>query len=123
MIPQINMLAELEYLLASQVDVLIYQGKLDLACNTAGAYRWTNNMPWKGQPQFVATALAPWAAGQNGKAGEYKEVKIKMVEGSERETRFALVTIDGSGHMVPQDQPEVALEMLTKWLKGSPWTE
>ena len=121
---EINMLAEIEYLLAAQVDVLIYQGKLDLACNTAGAYRWTNNMPWKGQPQYVATSLAPWEAvvdGKKGKAGQYKETKIKMVEGSEKETRFALVTIDGSGHMVPQDQPEVALDMLTKWLAGAPW--
>jgi hypothetical protein len=28
------------------------------------------------------------------------------------------VTIDGSGHMVPQDEPEVALYMLERWLDG-----
>jgi cathepsin A (carboxypeptidase C) len=36
---EITMKPELQYLLASQIDVLIYQGNLDLACNTAGAKR------------------------------------------------------------------------------------
>jgi len=40
----INMLSELQYLLASQIDMLIYQGNLDSACNTARTKRWTSNM-------------------------------------------------------------------------------
>lgn len=100
---EITMKPQLEYLLANQIDVLIYQGNLDLACNTAGAKRWTANMPWKGQTAFTSQELKPWKSTRDGKdvvAGTFKEVNIKMVEGDEKVTRFAFVTIDGSGHMV-----------------------
>jgi cathepsin A (carboxypeptidase C) len=80
-------------------------------------------MPWKGQAAFTSQDLKPWRSsaieGQEEKvAGMFKEVNVRMVEGDKKTTRFALVTIDGSGHMVPQDQPEVALDMLTRWLNG-----
>jgi cathepsin A (carboxypeptidase C) len=98
---------ELQYLLASQIDVLIYQGNLDLACNTAGAKRWTANMPWKGQAAFTSLDLKPWKSSKSGKevvAGMFKEVNVKMVEGDEKTTRFTLVTIDKSGHMVCRNE-------------------
>lgn len=101
----ITMKPEIQYLLASQIDVLIYQGNLDLACNTAGAKRWTADMPWKGQAAFTSQDLKPWKSVVNGEVkevGMFKEVNIKMVDGDETKTRFALVTIDGSGHMVCQ---------------------
>jgi cathepsin A (carboxypeptidase C) len=99
----ISMIPQVQYLLASQIDILIYQGNLDLACNTAGAKRWTANMPWKGQAEFTSLDLKPWKSEKDGKevvAGMWKEVNVKMVEGDEKTTRFALVTVDGSGHMV-----------------------
>jgi cathepsin A (carboxypeptidase C) len=99
----ISMIPQIQYLLASQIDVLIYQGNLDLACNTAGAKRWTASMAWKGQAAFNSLDLNPWKSEKNGKevvAGKFKEVNVKMVDGDEKTTRFALVTIDGSGHMV-----------------------
>lgn len=99
----ISTMPELHYLLTNQIDVLIYQGNLDLACNTAGAKRWTSNFQWKGQAEFNSKELKPWkstADGKETKAGLFKEVNIKMVEGDEKRTRFAFITIDGSGHMV-----------------------
>ena len=100
---EISLMPQLEYILANQVDVLIYQGNLDLACNTAGAKRWTSNMPWKGQAASTSQDLKPWKSVRDGEevvAGQFKEVNIQMVEGDSKKTRFALVTIDGSGHMV-----------------------
>jgi len=47
--------------------------------------------------------LKPWKSVRDGEevvAGQFKEVNIQMVEGDSKKTRFALVTIDGSGHMV-----------------------
>lgn len=60
-------------------------------------------MPWKGQAAFVAKELEPWTSKVGGKekvVGKWKEVNVKMVDGDEKTTRFALVTIDASGHMV-----------------------
>jgi cathepsin A (carboxypeptidase C) len=99
----INMLPQVLYILENQIDVLIYEGNLDLACNTAGAKRWTANFQWKGQAEFISKELKPWTSIVKGtwtKAGEFKEVNINMVPGDSKKTRFALVTIDGSGHMV-----------------------
>lgn len=116
----ISMEPQVRYVLESGVDVLFYQGNLDLACNTAGNLRWSNSMAWKGQAEYASKGLQAWgkSTSEKGKpAGTMKEVKIRMGDG-ERRTRFAFVTIDGSGHMVPQDQPEVALDMLGRWLDG-----
>lgn len=100
---QITTGQQIIYLLKHQIDVLLYQGNLDLACNTAGAKRFTANLQWKGQAAFTANELKPWTSIVNGTgttAGTFKEVNIKMVEGDEKTTRFALVTVDKSGHMV-----------------------
>ncbi|KAK3065078.1 hypothetical protein LTS18_011288 [Coniosporium uncinatum] len=110
---------QVQYLLQQGIDVLFYQGNLDLACNTAGNVRWTNSMPWKGQTAFAAKALKSWKAMRDGEeldVGTFKEVYVQTDPEHKKKTRFSLVTIDKSGHMVPMDQPEVALQMLNTWL-------
>jgi len=124
----ISMEPQVRYILEHEVDVLIYQGNLDLACNTAGNLRWANGFMWKGATAFASKSLEPWYSTRNETkdgvalpAGKFKEVKVSMVQGSEKKTRFAFVTVDRAGHLVPQDQPEVALDLLTRWLKGERW--
>ncbi|KAF2790897.1 carboxypeptidase Y precursor [Melanomma pulvis-pyrius CBS 109.77] len=102
------------YLLESGIDVLFYQGNLDLACNTAGNLQWANSMPWKGQPAFVAQEKRRWKI-DGEEVGWFKEVKTDM---GGRETTFAFATIWGSGHLVPYDQPKVALELVKRWVEG-----
>ncbi|KAF6811451.1 serine carboxypeptidase [Colletotrichum sojae] len=113
--------AQVRYVLESGVDVLVYNGDLDLACNTAGNIRWAERLAWEGQVEFVAKEFAPWYARKGGevvRAGRWKEV-TKAVGGSKKkEAKFAFVTVEGSGHMVPLDQPEVGLQMVRNWLFG-----
>jgi cathepsin A (carboxypeptidase C) len=101
------------YLLESGVDVLFYQGNLDLACNTAGNLQWANSMPWKGQPAFVAQSKRMWQDGKQ-EVGWFKEVKVETASG--RETTFALSTVNGAGHLVPFDKPKEALALVDRWL-------
>ncbi|OHW93643.1 serine carboxypeptidase [Colletotrichum incanum] len=111
--------AQVKYILESGIDVLIYNGDFDLACNTAGNIRWTNKLSWAGQVEFNAKELEPWFAvkgGESVRAGKWKQV-TKPAKGG-RETKFAFVTVEGSGHMVPLDQPEVGLQMVRNWLFG-----
>jgi len=124
----VSMEPQVRYILEKGVDVLIYQGNLDLACNTAGNLRWANGFVWRGAAAFSAKAMEPWYSTKNetkdGKvlpAGKFKGVQVRMQEGSEKKTRFAFVTVDRAGHLVPQDQPEVALDLLTRWLKEERW--
>ncbi|KAG2414609.1 hypothetical protein HFD88_003800 [Aspergillus terreus] len=108
-------------LLFQGIDYLAYQGNLDLACNTAGALRWANSLPWKGQVEFTAQPLRPWTShvtGHDGTVGTTKEVRIQM-NSNEKESRFALVTVDGAGHLLPQDRPDVAFDVMLRWITGA----
>jgi cathepsin A (carboxypeptidase C) len=58
-----------------------------------------------------------WSSGGK-EAGEYKEVYIHTAEEYKKKIRFALVAVDGSGHMVPQDKLEAALDMMVRWIEG-----
>jgi len=73
----------------------MYNGDLDFVCNWIGGERVADSLEWIGQPEF-----------QNVK---YKNIGY----GLRRElANFAFIKVSNSGHMVPMDQPEHALEML-----------
>jgi cathepsin A (carboxypeptidase C) len=100
---QISTQTQVLYLLNEGVDVMLYQGNLDLACNTAGNLRWANSMPWKGQPEFASKSLTPWMSGEK-KVGTFKEVQILMNKKHAKKTRFAFVTLNEAGHLVSHDR-------------------
>ncbi|KAF2733640.1 carboxypeptidase Y precursor [Polyplosphaeria fusca] len=111
----LSMQPQVLYLLNNDIDVLFYQGNLDLACNTAGNLQWANSMPWKGQPAFVAQSKRKWT--HHGEVvGWFKEVKTKLGE-SKKKVTFALSTVNGAGHLVPYDKPKEALALITRWLE------
>ncbi|KAJ5275762.1 hypothetical protein N7524_001915 [Penicillium chrysogenum] len=108
------------FLLASGVHFLAYQGNLDLACNTAGNLRWANSLAWKGQTEFTSKPLLPWTsnvAGRNETVGTAKEVCVQL-DGQAEASRFAFVTVNGAGHLLPQDRGDVAFDILTRWIAG-----
>ncbi|KAL5116507.1 hypothetical protein ACEQ8H_005628 [Pleosporales sp. CAS-2024a] len=112
--PAWSTLPQVLLLLESGIDVLFYQGNLDLACNTAGNLNWANQLQWKGQPAFVAQAKRSWGSDDGTEIGWFKEVKVVTASG--RNTTFAMATVHGAGHLVPYDKPKEALRMTEKWL-------
>lgn len=112
---------EVQYTLEQGVDVLVYNGNLDLACNTAGNLRWAERLPWAGQAEFASRDLRPWYAPKDGEvvqAGSAKEVTALAAPGNGKKSRFSFVTFDRAGHMVPLDQPEVTLHLIQTWMSG-----
>ncbi|KAK3135765.1 hypothetical protein QOZ80_5BG0423150 [Eleusine coracana subsp. coracana] len=89
------------------IKVLIYAGEYDLICNWLGNFRWVNAMVWSGQQNFSEAPMLPFKI--NG-----KETGLLKSYGP-----LSFVKVYDSGHMVPMDQPEAALEMLKKWLEGA----
>jgi cathepsin A (carboxypeptidase C) len=89
---------QVHYLLESGINVLIYQGILDLACNTAGNLKWANAFQWQGQPEFASKDLLDWSS-DGSKSGTFKEVKIQ-IPGNDEKSRFTFLTVTGAGHMV-----------------------
>lgn len=102
---------QIQFTLENGVDVLVYNGNLDLACNTAGNLRWLNAMRWDGQAEFTSQDFKPWFSTVNGttrQSGSYKEV-FARTGNSGKNRRLAFVTVDRSGHMVSRWFREILL--------------
>ena len=91
-------------LLESGARVLIYAGDADYICNWMGNKAWTKAMKWKGQRQYLAAKDVNWNVGSDV-AG-----KVRHHGG------LTFVQVHKAGHMVPMDQPKVALAMLDQFL-------
>jgi len=94
------------YILNNGLDVLVYSGDKDFICNWYGGRAWTNAVEWDHKKEFNDAQFEKWAV--NGKpAGEVKRVK-----------NFKFLRVYDAGHMVPMNQPDVALAMLNTFMTG-----
>jgi len=91
-------------LLERRVRVLIYVGTYDWICNWIGNERWTLELEWHGQADFVTLPLREWHV-DGHVAG-----KTRSAHG------FTFATVDAAGHMVPHDKPKEALALINRWL-------
>lgn len=89
--------------------VLVYNGEWDFMCNWIGGHRWVSQMVWSGQEAFNAASNVTW----HNKKGEV----AGWVQGTpDRQLQF--IKVANSGHLVPHDQPQNALEMLSRFLSN-----
>jgi len=102
-----NLAVNIPPVLAAHVRVLIYSGKLDWICNYWGGGNWTAALSWPGQAGFNNATLQNWLV--NGTVAA--QTKSYM--------NFTWLQVEGAGHMVPMDQPVVALTMLKTFLLNS----
>jgi cathepsin A (carboxypeptidase C) len=86
------------------VDILVYSGDKDFICNWRGGEAWTNEIGWSGQEMFRSANYEKWLV-DDVPAGEFKQ-----------HGNFTFLKVYDAGHMVPMDQPKVALEMLRKFI-------
>ncbi|KPA78502.1 putative serine carboxypeptidase (CBP1) [Leptomonas pyrrhocoris] len=91
-------------MLAAGIRVLIYAGDCDFICNWIGNKAWVTALNWPGKTAFNAASdmefrVGGRAAGQERKYGN-----------------FSFVRVYDAGHMVPMDQPEVSLYMVSQFL-------
>jgi len=86
--------------------VLIYSGDKDFICNWRGGEAWTTALDWTGKTSFNEATYKDWTV--NGvPAGQIREFE-----------NFKFLRVYDSGHMVPMDQPEVALDMFQAFITG-----
>jgi len=99
-----NYQQDLPALLANDIRVLIYAGDCDFICNWLGNKAWTLALPWPGQAAFNnASDVAYWVGGKP--AGE-----LRTANG------FSFLRVYDAGHMVPFDQPQVALHLFNDFV-------
>lgn len=95
----------IEYLLENNYDVIWYFGDKDYSCNWRGGEAVANSMKWKGAEEYSKKEFVDWKVNGNVIGGKYKKVK-----------NFNFLLIYDAGHIVPLNKPEVALEMIKRFI-------
>eukprot|EP00928_Gymnodinium_smaydae_P040797 TRINITY_DN27634_c0_g1_i1.p1 TRINITY_DN27634_c0_g1~~TRINITY_DN27634_c0_g1_i1.p1 ORF type:complete len:244 (+),score=30.44 TRINITY_DN27634_c0_g1_i1:185-916(+) len=101
---------ELQQLLAAKdVRVLVYSGQLDIIIASALTERFLPYLEWPGRAAFAAAQKKIWRIRPSD-----TEVAgfVHEIDGFQR------VVVRGAGHIVPADQPERALDMISRFIDG-----
>ncbi|OQR87199.1 serine carboxypeptidase-like 48-like [Achlya hypogyna] len=93
------------YLLDHGLRVLIYAGDQDLICNWMAQDKWTQDMQWSNQTQFQTQPMRPLLM-QGQAVGEQRSFG-----------GLTMLRVYDAGHMVPFDQPQVALAMFQAFVQ------
>jgi len=93
-------------LLHDGIQVLIYAGDVDYICNWLGNKAWTQKLQWDHAADFNQAEDKEWKL--QGKT----VAKLRSAHG------LSFMQVYEAGHMVPMDQPEVALQMVSDFLSG-----
>jgi len=99
-----DMKQQYQALLGAGVRALVYNGDVDMACNYLGDQWFIEALGLK-----TVEGRRMWHSG--GQVGGF----VKRFAGLD------LVTVRGSGHMVPQDKPQPALDMIKAFVEGTPY--
>lgn len=91
-------------MMASGIRVLIYAGDVDFVCNWLGNHAWTQALQWPGNAGFNAARASKWYL--DGLA-------VGTIQHYETLT---FTRVFNAGHMVPQDQPAAALDLVNKFM-------
>ncbi|XP_006589990.2 serine carboxypeptidase-like [Glycine max] len=95
-------------LLEDGTNLLVYAGEYDLMGNwLVGNSRLVRAMEWSGQKEFATSLKVPFVV-------DGSEAELLKIYGP-----LSFLKVHDVGHMVPMDQPKVALKMLKKWINGT----
>jgi carboxypeptidase C (cathepsin A) len=95
--------------LFEDLRVLIYNGVYDMDCNFMGTDAWIGKLTWPGGQAFNQRARVPW------------RIDGELVGHVRHQGSLTQLLVRGAGHLVPMDQPEVALKMLETFLEEEPF--
>jgi len=98
-----NFAPQVSDLLNAGIPVLIYAGDADFICNYMGNKAWSLALEWDYHTEF-----------QNAPDHEWGD-KSGLARSSHG---FTFLQVYDAGHMVPTDQPVVALKMITEFMNG-----
>lgn len=103
---------EVERLLQKEYKVLIYSGQLDIIIGGALTQRALPYLEWNGAHAFAESKKAIWRE-------EPSALEVSGFVNTGGGLIYAVVR--GAGHMVPGDQPERALDLISRFVDGRPF--
>jgi len=87
-----------------KLNILVYSGDDDGVCATIGTQNWIWDLGYQTSGRIWTTYTV-----NDQTAGYFTSWK---------NTKLGFLTIHGAGHEVPTYQPEIALDMFSRYLKG-----
>ena len=104
-----TVIGDVSKLLNFGLKVVVYQGQLDMICDTPGAEIWISKLDWEGIKDFQVASRKPL----------YPNLKTRNTGAFVKSFKnLELYYILKAGHMVPSDNGEMALEMVRRVLAG-----
>ncbi|KAJ6621796.1 serine carboxypeptidase [Mycena sp. CBHHK59/15] len=97
------------------IRLLVYAGNVDMMANYMGESLWVTALPSKYKDAFGSAPFLPWTVSKR-QAGLVRSA-------GEGAGNVTYLTVFEAGHMVPHDQPEAALDMLTRWVQNVPLSD
>jgi cathepsin A (carboxypeptidase C) len=99
------------------VRLLVYAGNADLMCNYMGNERWVDALETSFHDEFSSAKSIPWVTSDSGRQAG----RVRSAGGAGFTAgNVTFVEVYDAGHMVPYDQPEAALDLITRWLADTP---
>lgn len=95
-------------LLEDDVKLLFFNGLEDLICNHVGNEVMLMKLPWKHRDHWIESKRYSWTAAKETEVSGY----VKEFE------NLTFLKVLHSGHMVPMDVPNVALDMMRIFMYG-----
>lgn len=94
----------------AKIDVLLYNGDLDLACSPQSTEMALESMSWSGKDSWMDPKQTPWQQWivQDQAAGHTKKLG-----------NLQFLVVYNSGHFVPTNQAEHALNMIGRLIDGA----
>lgn len=98
--------SQVSKLLSANVTVVVFQGQLDMICDTPGAELWLKKLTWPGMEMYFKA---------NRKPLYLKKDTTKNTAAFLKEfANLKMYYIMKAGHMVPADAGDMALQMVTQ---------
>lgn len=109
----VSTLDKVQEMLRSGLQVMFYNGQWDMMCNHHGTEKLLLHLDWNGSSEYQAATKYTWVT--NGR----KEPSGFAQQGG----NLTYLVIANGGHMVPYDVPEVAADMMHKFVHGVAFTD
>ncbi|TMW56990.1 hypothetical protein Poli38472_002915 [Pythium oligandrum] len=100
-------------ILEAGIRVIVYVGDADLVCHWPGNEAWTRALEWHGKEQFNAVEEEDFVTHDPLDAAA-APVRAGLLRSFEN---FALLRVFNAGHMVPQAQRAVALDLINRFFR------
>ncbi|CAE7760255.1 unnamed protein product, partial [Symbiodinium microadriaticum] len=96
--------------ITKHIRVLLYSGEFDLNCNFIGTLNTLEDNLWDGR-QWKEASRALYVVDGDGRGMHYQLGKLSFL------------IVKNSGHLLPMDQPAVALDMISRFLEDESFAD